>query len=142
MRHTVLLLAGALLLASCGDHAAPETSDQTITLTFRVKTGDGVTTKPMTTVLVAARPGKPRVVDASADEAPKGSISGRHNFPPGVTASAITAYYEGLLRNAGWGDTDLRVERSTSSMYFLSSRDVSGWSLGNEVELRFQAELR
>jgi hypothetical protein len=107
-----------------------------------VKTSDGLTTAPTTTVLVAKKPGKTAVVEVPADEAPKGSVSGRHSFPPGVAAPAIAAYYEGLLRNAGWGEADLRVERSTGRLEFLGVGIASGWSDGKEVELRFQAELR
>jgi hypothetical protein len=142
MRNTAFLLAAMLLFAGCGDRAAPAAPDQTVTATFRVKTEDGVTMKATSTVLVAAKLGKIAIVDLSADEAPKGSISGRHNFPAGVTAPAIAAYYEGLLRNAGWGEVDLRVERSAGRLQFLRGGSVHGWSAGDEIELRFQAEIR
>lgn len=142
MRNSVFPFSAILLLASCGDPAAPATSDQTVTCTISVKTGDGVTTKPMSVVLVATKSGKIAIGDVSADEAPKGSISGRHRFPPGVTAPAIAAYYEGLLRNAGWGEMDLRVERSASRLHFLQASSTNGWSAGDEIELRFQFDIR
>lgn len=142
MRYTAFPFAAMLLLAGCGDRAAPATPDQTVTATFGVKTDDGVTTKAATTVLVATKPGKIAIVDAWADKAPKGSISGRHNLPPGVTAAAIAAYYEGLLRNAGWSELDVRVERSAGRLHFLRRSSAHGWATGDEIELRFQAEIR
>lgn len=142
MRNIAIPFVALLLLAGCGDRVAPAAPDQTVTATFSVKTADGVTTKATNTVLVVAKAGKTAVVDAWADETPKGSISGRHNFPAGVTAPGIAAYYEGLLRNAGWGELDLRVERSAGRLHFLRSSTANGWSAGNEIELRFQAEIR
>src|SRR5436190_19825005 len=107
MRRSVIAFC-ALLAAGCGD-TAPKPFDGTVT--FRVRgegSGDSVaTTKPATTFLVVEKPGKTSTVDGWEKDAPKGTQYGRHNFPPGVTAAAIAAYYEGLLANAGWRAADL-----------------------------------
>lgn len=139
MRIVLVPIVAMLFLAACGDQA-PAPLDTTVA--FRVKTDDGVTTKAAITVLVVHKAGRTAIVEVPTGEPPKGSISGQHNFPPGVTASAIAAYYELLLRNAGWGEKDLHVDRDAGRLLFLGASSVQGWSDGHVVEVRLQAELR
>ena len=112
MRRFVLLLGAALVLAGCGEE--PETAAFDATVRFRVRPSEGggdAVGREATTALAVEKAGRTAVVDAWAEGAPKGTVYGRHRFPPGTTASAMAAYYHGLLRNAGWSDADVRFER-------------------------------
>jgi hypothetical protein len=133
----VTRLAVLLLLSGCGQEV-PFDAD----VTFAVQTSDGVTTQPTRTALEARKAGKTQLVDARADKAPPGTISGRHSFPPGVTAPGIVAYYEGLLRNAGWGEEDFRADRDAGRIYLLAVSGSGGSSDGSEVDVRTKGEYR
>jgi len=107
-----------------------------------VQTSDGVTTKPTSTALEARKAGRTQLVHTPADKAPPGTISGRHNFPPGVTAPGVVAYYEVLLRNAGWGEEDFRADRDAGRIYLFGVTSSYGSSDGSEVDVRTQGEYR
>jgi hypothetical protein len=134
---SVLLSCVALLLLGCGD---PPSVAFDRTARFAVRTADGVTTKPTGTVLIAAKAGETSIVDAPADQAPPGTVSGRHQFPAGVTAPAIVAYYEGLLRNAGWEEKDVRVERPEGRLRFVGVTALGVRSGDPEIEAGFQPD--
>jgi hypothetical protein len=139
MRLHLATLAALLALAGCGEREDPPAS---LTATVTVTAEGGVTSAPVTTVLAVEKPGKTAVVDAPTETTPGGSVSGRHAFPPGVTVSAIVAYYEGLFRNAGWTAADVRFDRAAGRLDFHGVDNLRGGAEGNPLQVRIATDTR
>ncbi len=136
MKSIILVFGPLLLLAGCGDPASSP-FDATVTFTVRAADGDahGQIEEVVTTVLAVEKPGRTTISDAWGEDAPAGTQYGRHKFPPGTTAPAIVGYYEGLFTNAGWTDTDVRVEREAATIRLFGVTRIDARSDGDQVRV-------
>ncbi len=126
MQTRLFCLGVLLLLCGCGD---PEPTlvpfDGSVTFVIEPQGGSdrpGLVSERTVTYLAVSKRGSTPLVDAWQDATPEGARYGRHAFPAGTSASAIAAYYGGVLANAGWKpDIDFRVGDASIHLFGIDS---------------------